>query len=100
MRFSQSILIVAVATMAMIVSAGSAMAHINGSTLNMIAPDFHSYTGAWPVTVTGSQFDNGTACLTLTQTAAMAAGRRSSWTANGTLTAHSWLSTISLWPRS
>ena len=44
MRFSRSILIVAVATMAMIVSAGSAMAHINGSTLNMIAPDFHSYT--------------------------------------------------------
>ena len=67
MRFSQAILIAAVATMAMVVSAGSAMAHINGSTLNMIAPDSHNYTGAWPVTVTGSQFHNGTACLTLTQ---------------------------------
>ncbi|HLY02155.1 MAG TPA: hypothetical protein VKR56_06610 [Candidatus Cybelea sp.] len=28
-----------------------------------------SYSGAWPVTITGSQFGNGTGCLTLTQNA-------------------------------
>ena len=69
MRFSKPILIAAVATMATAVSAGAAMAHINGSTLNMIAPDSHSYSGAWPVTIMGSQFSNGTDCLTLSGTA-------------------------------
>ena len=68
MRFSQRILIATVATTAMVVPAGAAMAHgYNGSTMNMVDPASHSYSGAWPVTVTGSQFSNGTDCLTLTQ---------------------------------
>jgi hypothetical protein len=53
MRFSQRILIAAVATTAMVVSAGAAMAH--------------GYSGSWPVTVTHSQHSNGTYCLTLTE---------------------------------
>lgn len=65
MRFSQRILIAAFATTAIFVSTGAAMAHgYNGN----ILPALHSYSGAWPVTVTGSQFSNGTACLTLTET--------------------------------
>lgn len=55
MRFSQPILAVAVATMALGFSAGAASAHM------------HSYSGAWPVTITNSQRSNGTGCLTLTQ---------------------------------
>jgi hypothetical protein len=66
MHFSRRILIAAVAATAMVVSAGPAMAHINGSTV-MVDPDSHSYGGAWPVTVTHSEFSNGTDCLTLTQ---------------------------------
>lgn len=66
MRFSQRILIAALATTAMLVSAGAAMAHINGSTMNLVIPASHSYSGAWPVTVTRSQRSNGTGCLTLT----------------------------------
>ena len=58
MRFSQQVLIAAVATTAMVVSAGAAMAH--GNTMNMFAPALHNYSGAWPVTVTRSQFSNGT----------------------------------------
>ncbi|MGB8909794.1 MAG: hypothetical protein WCC84_13710 [Candidatus Cybelea sp.] len=65
MRFSQEILIAAVTAAAMSVSAGAAMAHINGSPM-MAAPASQSYSGAWPVTVTHSQFSNGTYCLTLT----------------------------------
>jgi hypothetical protein len=66
MRFSKRILIAAVATAAMVVSAGSAMAHgINGSTMNMLVPEAHSYGGSWPVTVSHSQHSNGTDCLTL-----------------------------------
>jgi hypothetical protein len=68
MRFPKRIsLTAAAATMAMVVSAAAAMAHINGNTMNMFAPASHSYSGAWPVTVTNSQFGNGTDCLTLTQ---------------------------------
>jgi hypothetical protein len=68
MRFSKRILIAAVATMAMVVSAGAAMAHgINDSTMNMLIPDSQSYTGSWPVTVSRSQHSNGTYCLTLTE---------------------------------
>jgi hypothetical protein len=49
-------------------SAGAAMAHgFNGSTMNMVVPASHSYSGAWPVTVTDSQHSNGTYCLTLTE---------------------------------
>ena len=63
MRFSKRILIAAVAAVA--VCAGPAMAHgYNGN--SMFAPGSHSYTGAWPVTVTHSQRSNGTDCLTLT----------------------------------
>jgi hypothetical protein len=66
MRFSKRILIAAVTTMAMVVSAGAAMAHgINGSTMNMVVPESHGYGGSWPVTVSHSQHSNGTDCLTL-----------------------------------
>ncbi len=51
MCFSRPILIVAVATLATVASAGAAMAR--------------GYSGSWPVTITHSQFDNGTDCLTL-----------------------------------
>jgi hypothetical protein len=68
MHFSKRTLIAAVATMAMVVSAGAAMAHgINGSTMNMVVPEAHSYSGSWPVTVTHSQHSNGTSCLVLTE---------------------------------
>ncbi len=64
MRSLERICIVAVAIM--FVSAGAAMARgYNGNPILM--PDTHNYTGAWPVTVTNSQFGNGTDCLTLTQ---------------------------------
>jgi hypothetical protein len=66
MGFSKRILIAAAATTAMIISSGAAMAHINGNTMNMF-PASRSYAGTWPVTVTHSQFGNGTDCLTLTQ---------------------------------
>ncbi len=67
MRLSLRTLIAGVATSAIVISAGAAMAHgFNGSAMNMIAPDSRSYSGAWPVTVTRSQFHNGTYCLTLT----------------------------------
>jgi hypothetical protein len=68
MRFSRRMLIAAVATTAMVVPAGAAMAHgFNGSTINMVVPESQSYTGSWPVTVTHSQRSNGTYCLTLTE---------------------------------
>jgi hypothetical protein len=68
MRFSQQILVAAVATTAMVVSAGAVMAHgFSSGTINMIAPGSHSYSGSWPVTISHSQFSNGTDCLTLTQ---------------------------------
>jgi|SRR5580704_13297100 hypothetical protein len=66
MGFSKRILIAAIATAALVVSAGPASAHINGNTMNVVVPESRSYAGAWPVTVTGSQFSNGTYCLTLT----------------------------------
>ena len=70
MRFSQRILIAAVAATAMVASAAPAMAHISGSTMNMVIPASRSYSSAWPVTITGSQFSNGTGCLTLSGTSA------------------------------
>jgi hypothetical protein len=66
MRFSKRVLVGAVATAAMVVSAGAAMAHgINGSTMNMVVPASHGYGGSWPVTVSRSQHSDGTDCLTL-----------------------------------
>jgi hypothetical protein len=68
MRFSQRILIAAVATTAMVVSPGAAMAHgFNGSTMNMLVPESHGYSGSWPVTVTHAQHSNFTGCLTLSE---------------------------------
>jgi hypothetical protein len=64
MHFTQRIIIVAVATTAIVASAGPATAH--GYNGNRIAPASHGYGGAWPVTVSDSQFSNGTGCLTLT----------------------------------
>jgi hypothetical protein len=70
MRFSQRILIAAVATTAMVVSTSAAMAHgFNDSTMNMVVPASHGYSGSWPVTVTHSQHSNWTGCLTLTENA-------------------------------
>ena len=66
MCFTQRILVAAVAATAMVVSGGTAMAHISGSAM-MFVPESNNYSGAWPVTVTHSQFGNGTDCLTLTQ---------------------------------
>jgi hypothetical protein len=64
--FLQRTLIAAVAMVATALSTGAAMAHgYNGNT--MFVPESRSYTGAWPVTVSRSQFSNGTYCLTLTQ---------------------------------
>ncbi len=66
MHFSQRTLIVAVAILAMLASAGAAIAHgYNGSLSNMLFPASRGYGGNWPVTITHSQFDNGTDCLTL-----------------------------------
>jgi len=66
MHFSQRILISAVAVTAMVSSAGTAMAHgYNGGPGNMMLPMSRSYSGSWPVTITHSQFHNGTDCLTL-----------------------------------
>ncbi len=66
MRFSQRILIAAIVATAMVVSAAPAKSHVNGSTMNIVIPESKSYGGAWPVTVTHSQFSNGVGCLTLT----------------------------------
>jgi len=66
MRFTQRIITVA-ATAAVVVSAGPAMARgYNGNVMNAFAPASQSYSGAWPVTISHSQFSNGTGCLTLT----------------------------------
>jgi hypothetical protein len=66
MRSTRQTLIAAAATAAIVLSTGVGMAHgFNG--MNMIAPASQSYSGSWPVTVKGSQFSNGTFCLTLTQ---------------------------------
>jgi hypothetical protein len=63
---SQRILITAVATLAMVASAGAAMAHsYYGSPTNMMFPASRGYSGSWPVTITHARFDNGTDCLTL-----------------------------------
>lgn len=68
MRFMQSILIGVVATTAMVVSSGVAMAHgYSSNTMNMVVPESYSYSGSWPVTVTRSQHSNGTYCLTLNE---------------------------------
>jgi hypothetical protein len=68
MRFSKRILVAVIATAAMAIPAGAAMAHINVSTMNMASPESHSYTGTWPVTVSHSEHGDGTSCLTLTET--------------------------------
>ncbi|HVR45636.1 MAG TPA: hypothetical protein VMT95_03175 [Candidatus Binatia bacterium] len=66
MQFLQLIRIVAVAIIAMVGSAGVATAHsYYGSPANMMFPLARGYSGNWPVTISHSQFDNGTDCLTL-----------------------------------
>jgi hypothetical protein len=67
MHFLRRIFIVGVASAAMLFSGGPVMAHNFNGAENMVFPDSHSYSGAWPVTITGSEFSNGTDCLTLTQ---------------------------------
>jgi hypothetical protein len=47
-------------------SGGIATAHIYGSNPNnLFDPASRGYSGAWPVTISGSQRSNGTGCLTL-----------------------------------
>jgi hypothetical protein len=66
MRFTQQILIVAVGTMAMVASAGTAGAQVHSAkTVAMADPAASSYSGNWPITITRSQRSNGTGCLTL-----------------------------------
>lgn len=65
MRFAQHATLVAAATLAIVGSTGAVMAHGYDGNSFMFAPTVHSYSGAWPVTITRSQRDNGTGCLTL-----------------------------------
>lgn len=66
MHFSQRTLTTAVAATALAASAGAAIAHgYTGSPANMMFPTSRGYSGSWPVTITHSQFHNGTDCLTL-----------------------------------
>ena len=65
MRFVQLGTLVAAATLAITSSTGAAGAHGYNGNGFMFAPALHSYGGAWPVTVTRSQRDNTTGCLTL-----------------------------------
>jgi hypothetical protein len=66
MHFTRRIIIAAAVATTVAASASSAIAHgYNGNAMNMLAPASRSYTGAWPVTVTGSQRSNATGCLTL-----------------------------------
>ncbi|MFY9739835.1 MAG: hypothetical protein WAK11_12420, partial [Candidatus Cybelea sp.] len=62
MHFSKRLLIAAVASTAMVISAGAAIAHGYDRIVTMAA---QNYSGTWPVTVTRSQHSNGTDCLTL-----------------------------------
>lgn len=55
MHLSQRILIAALVTTMLF-----------GSPINTLAAGSRGYGGNWPVTVSGSQFSNGTYCLTLT----------------------------------
>jgi hypothetical protein len=65
MRFSQSIVVAAIAATTVAVTADAAMAR---GTISMFAPApaSQNYSGAYPVTISHSQFSNGTGCLTLT----------------------------------
>ena len=66
MRFVQRIMIAAAAATVVAVAASPARAHLyNGNASNMFMPTSQSYSGAYPVTITHSQFSNGTGCLTL-----------------------------------
>ncbi|HVR46534.1 MAG TPA: hypothetical protein VMT95_07885 [Candidatus Binatia bacterium] len=66
MRFLPWILAGAVATVTIVASTTAAMAHgYYGSPTNMMFPALQNYSGSWPVTITHSQLDNGTDCLTL-----------------------------------
>ena len=65
MRFPQRTLIVVIAALGMVASAGAAMAHGYYGSSNTMFPMSRGYSGNWPVTITNSIFDNGTDCLTL-----------------------------------
>ena len=65
MHLSQRILLAAAVAMAIAVSAGAAMAHGYNAATDRILPGTAGFSGAWPVTITHSQFSNGTGCLTL-----------------------------------
>lgn len=66
MPFTQRILIVAVGTAALVFSAAAARAHVyNDRSGNAFSAASRSFAGTWPVTITNSQYSNGTDCLTL-----------------------------------
>ena len=65
MPFMQRTIVAAAAVIASVVSAGPALAHGYNGILNRPVPASHSYSGAWPVTISDSQRSNGTGCLTL-----------------------------------
>jgi hypothetical protein len=67
MRFMQRSTIAAAVVVAALGSAGAAGAHgSSGLPISVFAPASQGYSGSWPVTITKSQFSNGTGCLTLT----------------------------------
>ena len=67
MRFSQRMKITVGAFTAVALCAGLAMAHgTSASRVTVVVPAAHTFSGTWPVTVTNSQFNNTTGCLTLT----------------------------------
>lgn len=66
MHFSQRFFTVAL-TIATTLSVGSVAAARGSIASPLMLSDAHSYTGAWPVTISQSQRSNGTGCLTLTQ---------------------------------
>jgi hypothetical protein len=68
MHFTLRNLVFAAVAIAMVVSAGPAMARgYNGSATNIFLTGSENYSGAYPVTITHAQFGNATGCLTLTQ---------------------------------
>jgi hypothetical protein len=69
MRLTQRFMFAAVAAAVTVCSAPAAAHGYNGYAGSTFSPEStRTYTGAWPVTISHSQFSNGTGCLTLTGT--------------------------------
>jgi hypothetical protein len=66
MPFTRCTVFAVAAALAVVLSAGVAGARgYNDNTLGVFLRDATNFSGNWPVTITGSQRDNGTGCLTL-----------------------------------